>query len=304
MADLNGLKLVNDTYGHCVGDDMLKCAADILKKSCRKEDLIGRWGGDEFVILLPQTSRRKAEAVSTRIKERCSKANIRDIPISMAIGIACKEKPGKNLIEILKEAEDSMYKQKLTESRSEKSAMVSTLLKTLEEKSFETKAHTRRMEEVAVQIGERIGLSPSELNRLKLVITLHDIGKTNIPEEILTREGPLTEEEWEIMKKHPETGFKIARATEEFSHVAKEIMAHHERWDGTGYPRGLKGEDIPLLARIIAIANAYEVMTQGRPYKKPLSLEKALDELKKCAGTQFDPELVEVFLEVLEGIIK
>ncbi|RQD73511.1 MAG: diguanylate cyclase [Candidatus Syntrophonatronum acetioxidans] len=298
MADLNGLKLVNDTYGHCVGDDMLKCAADILKKSCRKEDLIGRWGGDEFVILLPQTSRKKAEAVSTRIKERCSKTNIRDIPFSMAVGTACKEKPGTNLIEVLKEAEDSMYKQKLTESRSTKNAMLNTFLKTLEEKSFETKAYTRRMEEVAVQIGERIGLSPSELSRLKLVITLHDIGKINIPEEILTREGPLTEEEWEIMKKHPETGFKIARATVEFTHVAEEIMTHHEWWDGTGYPRGLKGKEIPLLARIAAIADAYEVMTHGRPYKQPLTREEALSELKKGAGTQFDPELVEVFLEV------
>lgn len=300
MADLNGLKLVNDTYGHCVGDEMLQCAAEILRKACRKEDIVARWGGDEFVIFLPQTSREKALEVSDRIMDSCSEASIKDVPLSMSLGVSTKENPGKKLSEILREAENSMYKHKLTESRSGKNAIVNTLLKTLEEKSFETETHTRRMEKVAVQIGKRVGLSSSELSRLRLLITLHDIGKINIPEEILTREGTLTEDEWEIIKSHPETGFKIARATEEFAHVAEDIMAHHERWDGSGYPGGLKGEGIPFLARITSIADAYEVMINGRPYKRPLLMKEVLAEFKEGAGTQFDPELVKVFLEIFK----
>jgi HD-GYP domain-containing protein (c-di-GMP phosphodiesterase class II) len=135
---------------------------------------------------------------------------------------------------------------------------------------------------VAQNIGEKIGLSDYDLNRLSLLVTLHYIGKINISEEILTKKSSLTEGEWVIVKKHPEIGFRIARATEEFAHIAEDILAHHERWDGSGYPRGLKGKEIPLLARIVAIADAYEVMSNGRPYKRPLSKEEIIAEYKNC----------------------
>jgi len=135
---------------------------------------------------------------------------------------------------------------------------------------------------------------------LNLLITLHDIGKINIPEEVLTKKGPLTDEEWELMKKHPDIGYRIALSTDEFAHVAEEILSHHERWDGRGYPQGLKGEEIPFLARIAAITDAYEVMTNGRPYKEPMSKDEIISELRNCAGTQFDPYLVDVFVEILE----
>jgi diguanylate cyclase (GGDEF)-like protein/PAS domain S-box-containing protein len=300
MADLNGLKLINDTYGHQFGDKILSSASQVITGNCRQEDIVSRWGGDEFVILLPQTSTEEALNLSKRIIDSCQDVSLEDVPVSMALGVATKTDPQQSLVDILKEAEDSMYKQKLTESRSTKNAVLKALLKTLEAKSFETEQHTRRMQQVAKQIGKIINLPDTEVNRLELLITLHDIGKINLSEEILTKDGPLKDDEWSEVRKHPETGFRIARATEEFSHVADDILAHHERWDGRGYPQGLQGNDIPLLARITAIADAFEVMTNGRPYKKALSPDEVSDEFKRCSGTQFDPELVKIFLSIRE----
>ncbi len=300
VADLNGLKLVNDTYGHIMGDELLQKAASILKQSCREKDIIARWGGDEFIILLPGTSKKKAKVIQKRIVDNCSGQYAGDVPVSIAVGVACKNNTANGLHEILKKAEDSMYTQKLTEGRSVRNAVLSTLIKTLSEKSCEKETHTLRMQETARLIGKQAGLSEVDLSRLNLLIALHDIGNINIPGEILTKKGPLTGSEWEMIKKHPETGFRIARSTEEFGHVAEEILSHHECWDGNGYPRGLKGEEIPLLSRIAAIADSYEVMSSGRPYKKRLSQDEIKAEFKKCAGAQFDPGLVELFLPMLE----
>ena len=301
MADLNGLKLVNDTYGHDTGDKMLKTAADIIKNSCREEDIIGRFGGDEFVILLPQTTEETARLICKRIEEGCRGALVEDVPVSIALGIATKTSETTNPIETLREAENEMYRQKLTESRSTKSAVVTSLLNTLAEKSFETEEHTRGMQEVAQKIGAKLNLPGSELHRLELLITLHDIGKINISEAILTKKGSPTDDEWAVIKKHPEIGYRIAMATEQFAHVADNVLAHHERWDGTGYPQGLKGNDIPLLARIVAIADAYEVMSNGRPYKKAMSRNEIIAEFRRCSGKQFDPELIEILLSVMEA---
>ncbi len=240
MVDVNGLKLVNDTYGHSVGDEILKRAAGILRSVCGKEDIIARWGGDEFVIILPQTTIEEAQSVGKNIMRQCRKEYVRDIPVSMATGIASKDRTGKELADVLREAEDYMYRHKLTltESRSVRNAVLNSLLKALAEKSHETEIHTLRMQAYAFKAGAKMNLPDSELNRLSLVITLHDIGKINIPEEVLTKEGPLHLEEWEIMKKHPDTGYRITKATEEFGYAAEDILAHHERWDGSGYPRG------------------------------------------------------------------
>lgn len=299
MADVNGLKLVNDTYGHVVGDEMLKSAARIIRDSCRVEDVVARWGGDEFVVMLPRTRGKEADAIKKRIYNNCEGAYVENVPISLALGAAIKNSPEVGLETVLKEAENNMYRQKLAESKSARSTVLSALLKTLETKSDETDEHTRRMQWMAQKMGDRIGLPDLELTRLKLLITLHDIGKINISEDVLTKNGPLTAKEWEVMKKHPETGYRIARSTEEFAHVAEEILAHHERWDGKGYPRGLKGDSIPLLSRVAAIADAYEVMAHGRAYKKALTRSEIVDEFQRCSGTQFDPSLVKVFFEVI-----
>ncbi len=297
IADLNGLKLINDTYGHIKGDELLIKAASILKKSCREVDVIARWGGDEFVILLPRTSIQKTKAIQKIIIDNCSGVYAGDVPVSMAVGAASKNNPGDGLHDILKKAEDNMYSQKLNESRNVRNTILSTLLKTLAEKSCETEAHINRMKETAALIARQTGISKVDQVRLDLLITLHDIGNINMPEKIITKNESLTAGEWEMIKKHPEIGFRIARSTEEFAHVAEEILAHHERWDGSGYPRGLREEEIPLLSRIAAIADAYEVMSSGRPYKEKMNQGEIMAEFKKCAGTQFDPALVDLFLD-------
>ncbi len=304
MADLNGLKMINDTFGYNTGDQMLKKTASILKEAIREDDIIARFGADEFLICLPLTPEKGALALSNRIAQAFSKEQIKDVPVSISVGIAVKKRTEQNMSEVIREAEDDMNRVKLTESRSGKNTVLTALRKTLAEKSFETETHTRNMENIALKIGEKIGLPDSELHRLSLLINLHDIGKINIPEEMLFKKSALTEEEWEIMEKHSETGYRIARAAEEFAHVAEDILAHHEHWDGSGYPQGLKGEAIPLLARIAAVADAYETMKNGRPYKKAMTPEAIASEFKRCAGTQFDPRLVEIFFELDEKTIE
>jgi HD-GYP domain-containing protein (c-di-GMP phosphodiesterase class II) len=155
------------------------------------------------------------------------------------------------------------------------------------------------MKKLAINLGEKINLKSSELERVSLLAVLHDIGKTTIPEEILNKPGELNIEEWEKIKGHPATGFRICSEVEEFSHIAQEILSHHERWDGTGYPQKLKGTNIPLLSRIISIVDAYDVMISERVYSKKKSKNESINELKNNAGSQFDPNLVDKFIQII-----
>ncbi len=304
MADLNGLKLVNDTYGHNEGDKLLKKMAAILKDSCRDDDLIARWGGDEFVILLPETDGEAVKKIAARINQKIADTFLEfedgsRLPLSAALGWGVKNNYFEDIFEILDEAESKMYKNKLTESRSIKSNILNTLLKTLSEKSQETSSHSNRMADLAQKLAEKIDLSQSEINKLTLIAKLHDIGKTIIPEKILNKEDKLTEAEWKKIQSHPAVGHRILNATEEFSHISEAVLSHHERWDGSGYPRALSREEIPLLARIIAIVDAYDVMTTEQVYKKSISKKEALQEIKTNAGTQFDPVLADIFIELM-----
>lgn len=304
MVDLNGLKLINDTYGHEIGDLFLKEATTILNKMQREKDIVARWGGDEFLIILPETQVSDAEYIAKNINLESQGVTVENIPISMALGVACMTQLEEDLSVVMRVAEEDMYRQKLTESHSAKSSILNALNKAMEVKSFETEAHTQNMQEAAKLMGEHLGLSASELARLDLLTRLHDIGKINIPPNILGKKGPLNDDEWGIMKKHAEIGYRIAHATEEFSHVALEILSHHERWDGSGYPQGLKGEEIPYLARIATIVDSYEVMKNGRVYKQPMTDEAIKNELIRCSGSQFDPTYVKVFLNVIKELNK
>ncbi|HKL12982.1 MAG TPA: PAS domain S-box protein [Halanaerobiales bacterium] len=298
MGDVNGLKIINDSYGHKQGDKMLVETARVLKGVIREEDILARHGGDEFTILLPKTSHKQAQKIIDRIKEKSKVMLVNNIPVSISLGVATKNEQNEKIENILKKADNHMYRNKLSESKSTKSKIVENLLNTLEAKSSETKEHAVRMTNLAKKLGEKIGLSNSEINRLSLLATLHDIGKTTISEDILTKEAKLTKREWKIIKEHTERGYKIASASEEFAVVAEEILYHHERWDGKGYPEGLKGKQIPYLSRIISIIDAYDVMTNNRPYSKAISKKQAIKEIRNCAKKQFDPKLAEEFINM------
>jgi diguanylate cyclase (GGDEF)-like protein len=295
---VNGLKLVNDAFGHAAGDKLLTRVAQILKDCCRKEDVIARLGGDEFAIFLPRTSFKVTSIIIDRIKAACRNASQDPVQLSIALGAVTKESSSQSIQEIQREAEERMYRSKLLESKSLRASIISSLKRTLFEKSHETEEHTNRLQRVALKIGHALGLSEGELNDLSLLSTLHDIGKIAIPEGIIAKPAQLSTEEWDLIWKHPEIGYRIAAATPELVPIAEAILAHHEWWDGTGYPRGLKGEEIPLLSRIISIVDAFDVMIFGRPYKEHITQEQALIELKKQGGIQFDPHLIEIFVRM------
>lgn len=299
MGDLNGLKLVNDTFGHRAGDQFLRDIATILKRACRATDIMARWGGDEFAIILPNTKLQTAEAVCRRIRKACSESSGTPIQLSIALGAATKYDATASISEVLSQAEDRMYRNKLSEQQSMHSSIIKGLQQTLAEKSYETEEHAERLQELALSLGHLMGLSNNELDELLLLAKLHDIGKIAIPDDILLKPGPLTPSEWDIMKRHSEIGYRIAQATPELAHIAQTILSHHERWDGKGYPLGLSEEKIPLLSRIIALVDSYDVMTHGRPYKHALSKDAALMEVVRNSGTQFDPTIAGQFVTLL-----
>jgi len=299
MADINGLKIINDSLGHAKGDKLLVKTANLLEDTVRNEDILTRYGGDEFIILLPQTSQKIAQDIIGRIKKSCKETKTEELIVSLGIGAATKSDSKVGIKNIIKKADNNLYKDKLMSSRSIKHEIVENLLNTLTTNSSETIGHAQRMKELAQKLGTKIGLNKSQLNRLSLLAILHDIGKITISSDILTKPDKLTEEEWQLLKKHPEKGHKIVSASEKFAIIAEEILYHHEYYNGNGYPEGLTGEEIPFLARIIAIVDAYDVMTTGRPYQDAMSKQKVLKEIKSCAGTQFDPKLAEEFVEMM-----
>ncbi|HWQ73457.1 MAG TPA: HD domain-containing phosphohydrolase [Desulfitobacteriaceae bacterium] len=299
IGDINGLKLTNDAFGHTEGDRLLKKVAESLKESCRREEIIIRWGGDEFLIILPGTSPGKAKDITQRIQNAFIRNSGGILQISVSLGYAVKEYAGENLWNVLKEAEKWMYHKKLLEGKSHRNNIINTLLMTLYENNLETEKHSKRLSIYCQAIAEKLDLSSEEQNDLSLLAMLHDIGKVGIRQDLIQKPGPLTAEEWEEVRRHSEIGYRIVQNTPELSSVSEYILLHHERWDGKGYPRGYKGEKIPLLCRILAVADAYDVMIRGRVYKKACSRDEAMAELKRNAGSQFDPEIVAAFAEIM-----
>ncbi len=300
VGDVSGLKIINDTYGNKEGDRVLKTVAMALRECCRKEDIISRWGEDEFSILLPRTTAEEAGKILTRIKDSCKNQKKTEASFDFAIGKSTKESPEQVIQDIIREAKDEMYKNKLFEFKSIPDSVISSLIDSLLQTSFETREHGKRVRKMALKMGKSLGLPKSKLDELSVLADLHDLGKIAIPDDIATKKDELSNRDWQVLKSYPEIGYNIALSSKKFSNIAEYILTHHERWDGKGYPQGLKGEDIPLLSRITAIADAYDVMRSGRFYKNTQSREEAIEELKKSGGTQFDPNLVRKFIKIIK----
>ncbi len=306
MGDVNGLKLTNDSYGHAEGDKLLTGIARILKECCRKEDIIARIGGDEFCILLPQTDSEYTHSICDRIYESCwicrdEEKTTGKLYLSISLGCATKTDSQQSIDDIFKEAEDYMYRRKLLEQDTTRSSIINSIQATMHEHTHETEEHSDRLVCMSVSLGKTLGLADEQLLELDFLSRLHDIGKICIDDSILSKPGELNEEEWDKIRQHPEVGFRIAQASAELIRISHLILNHHERWDGTGYPQGLKGKNIPLLSRIVAVTDAYDAMTQDRPYRKALTKAGAINEIIENSGSQFDPDIARVFVEQILG---
>ncbi|MFX4262543.1 PAS domain S-box protein [Pelotomaculum propionicicum] len=302
ICDVDGLKLVNDTLGHDKGDALLFAAAGVIKKCFDKNEVVARIGGDEFAVLICDTGQKEVEKACGRIRDAIRQHNKinGDMPLSMSIGYAVTEDTS-DIKALFKQADNNMYREKLHSNSSGRSAIVQTLMKTLKERDFITEGHADRLQDLVAALARSISLPESRINDLKLLSQFHDIGKVGIQDSILFKPGPLTSKEFSEMKRHCEIGYRIAMSSPDLSPIAEWILKHHEWWDGSGYPLGLKGEAIPLECRILAVADAYDAMTSDRPYRKAMSHDDALNELRKFAGKQFAPDIVEKFVEVTKS---
>jgi diguanylate cyclase (GGDEF)-like protein/PAS domain S-box-containing protein len=304
MCDVNGLKLINDSLGHAVGDDLLKKASKALTKGFRSKDIIARVGGDEFAVLLPETNGDEVMKLISDVQELLSKEKINNLDVSVSFGYETKTSQTETIDLIFKQAEDDMYQNKLFDRPSIRGRMINTIVDTLNERSQREKNHSSRVSSLCEAIGQALKLDDLSIKKLRTLGLLHDIGKIAISDDILNKKGKLTAKEAREIRRHTEIGYRILSTSDEMYDIAENVLYHHERWDGKGYPKGISGENIPLFSRICAIADAFDAMTSERSYRAAKSTEYAVKELRNNSNTQFDPELINLFLDnVLPNLI-
>ena len=298
LMDIAGFKIVNDAYGYDKGDEVVKLIADKINKLCNNNITLGRLGGDDFIVVFRNTSVEEIEAFRDNIKKEMESLKMEGInfDISFSFGYEIKHSKAMHINDLYLNAENFLYKNRLVNSSSVRNKAIKAIQKTLTDKYHNELIHSKRVSLFCKKMGVALKLSEDELNELEAAGMYHDIGKISIPDIILGKNGPLTKEEYEVMKTHTLAGYQILKAADEYSALSDCALSHHERWDGTGYPNGIKAKEIPLFARIIAIADAYEAMTADRVYRKKLSTSDAMAELIKHSGEQFDPSLVNVFV--------
>lgn len=295
--DVNGLKLTNDVFGHETGDKLLKKVVQVVNAVKRPQDIFGRVGGDEFLLILPKTEEKEMEVLCQEIEDEITRTSQDTLQLSLALGYAVKKDRNTSLKDVIMKADDHMYKTKLRHGQAMRQTMLERILARIHEKYALEKIHTDRVSMYCEALANALDLSQKEVQNAKVAGFLHDVGMILVSERILNKADFLTKEETQLIKRHPETGYQILRCLDEYQGLAFSVLHHHERYDGTGYPAGLKQEEIPLLARIISICDAYEAMTGHRPYRKTKSKAEAIQELQDHAKTQFDPFLVEVFVQ-------
>lgn len=303
LAHINGLRLINRMHGAEGGDLILLQTAELLRSACGCGDrqYLARINGNEFALIFYEASRELEDKACAVIREECRRTEHHRVPLSISYGIA--DSWGEDAVpvrELYEQARLRLGYSKMLSTQNVSGAILTSLKEALRAWDVETFDHVRRVERMAVGLGRRYGLNHGELNRLHVLAAMHDIGKIAVPDAIINKPGALDEKEWKVMQGHCEAGMQIALATYELEGIALEILSHHERWDGLGYPYGKKGEEIPLLARMICVVDSYDAMTAYRPYQRPLTKERAIAELLRGRGAQFDPRLVDLFVAELE----
>jgi diguanylate cyclase (GGDEF)-like protein len=327
FLDLDHFKALNDTYGHQVGDEALSALGNLLKLRLRTVDTPGRWGGEEFLALLPETDERGALAVAEEIRETIAGFGFGEtgMHLTCSIGIACYPHDGLDRSTLIEAADRAMYAAKTLgrnqafgasdpavgaldgeAGNSSRDALalagaVEALAMLVDVRDDYTGGHASEVSRLALAAALELGCPPAEANMISVAGRLHDVGKVAVPDTILRKPGKLTEDEWAIMRTHSSVGAEVVSLIPAIRSLAPVVRAHHEKVDGSGYPDGLRGHDIPLGARIIAVADAYSAMISDRPYRKALAPDVALAELRQHAGSQFDPAVVEAFAAVLRG---
>jgi len=305
VCDIDGLRLINDAFGNRIGDQMISDIAQIVRSCCRSEDILGRTGGDEFTVLMPNTGsehvRDFIEQIEHALGNYSRSENKPPYEVSLSFGHSIKNSAEQSIADTMKNAAENLLHRKLLNRSSAHNAILSSIMSTLYAKSQETEEHGKRLIRLTRKIGIRLGFEQKGLDDLELLSLLHDIGKIGVDDRILNNPGKLSSQEWEQMKKHTEIGYKIVQSSPELEHIAEYILHHHEHWDGSGYPTGLKGEEIPLLSRILAIADAFDAMTEDRVYRAAMPRQDAINEMIRCTGTQFDPDLTALFIDILSS---
>ncbi|MFH1639564.1 MAG: diguanylate cyclase, partial [Chloroflexota bacterium] len=329
MMDLDLFKSYNDTCGHLAGDEALKMIGKILQGSIRSIDMAFRYGGEEFTIILPETRLEDAFRVAERIRKAIAIRSGRTcvIPITASFGVSTWPLDGVLKEDVIARADEALYQSKeMGRNKTYLSSQIKTsekpfagpdlgknsevlniiyaLAATVDAKDHYTYGHSKKVSEYAVALAEALGLPQKKVGIIRAAGLLHDIGKVGIPDAILLKSGLPTEAEWAIIKNHPKQGVEILRHVTDLISCLPAILHHHEHYDGSGYPSGLKGESIPFEARILAIADSYEAITSGRSYFEQSSPAQAIDEMRRCSGTQFDPEMVTVFCKIMEPAAK
>lgn len=304
MLDVNGLKMVNDVFGHEAGDRLLKIISEVLKEQCRADDIIARLGGDEFIILLPGTSSEDTEIIMNRIHKALEEKREDNFILSLSTGWSTKEDIKQDIKDIIMDAENHMYRKKIIETQIMRNETINLILEKFHRENPEEKIHSEKVSELSLKIGRKMKVSEEKIEELLIAGLMHDIGKSMIEKSILNKKEKLTNAEWEKIKRHPEIGYRILKSADAYASAAEVILSHHERWDGSGYPRKLKEEKIPFSARIIAVAEAWVDMREEKAFMGAYSREEAIEELKRGSGSQFDPEIVKFFLEHLPELDK
>lgn len=304
LADINGLKTTNEIYGHEAGDKILVQSASLLRASCRENGVIARIGGDEFAVIIPNFREEEALKLLETIRANCGRYydnNEKEMPVSLSFGYQCKFFTDQKVSDTLRAAEKYLFQHKIYESSNLRNLSIDLVMNALFAKSKREMEHSSRVSGIAEKLALWMGFPESEITEIRIAALLHDIGKIGIPESILNKQGRLTDEERKVIEQHPEIGWRILGSSAEYKDLANYVFHHHERWDGRGYPSGLYREEIPIQSRIIAVADTYDAMTKTRPYRKALTSLQAVGELKRCAGAQFDPRIISVFMQNILG---